>query len=160
MAERAPGAIDLAAGRLAEGLAAGPGLTDDDAERPGGALGEADCAANSLLAEPPAMGEADRDPGDGSPPADALDWRLDVASERPCDGDGRVLSACADDLLAGDPASAVAWAFGALSAKPSRHMALTVTPTTGFRGILGRSPYEQIGHQSGATGVQPFLSQS
>ena len=157
MAERAPAGIDLAAGRLADGLAAGPGLTDDDAEGPGGALGEAGCAANSLLAGPPAMGEADCDPGDGSPSADALDWPLDVASERPCDGDGTVLSACADDLLAGDPA--VAWAFGALSAKPSRHMALTITPTTSFRGILGRSPYEPIGHQSGATGVQPSLSQ-
>jgi hypothetical protein len=159
MAERAPAGIDLAAGRLADGLAAGPGLTDDDAERPGGALGEAGCAANSLIAGPPAVGEADSDPGDGSPSADALDWPLDVASERPRDGDGSVLSACADDLLAGDPASAAAWAFVALSAKPSRHMALTVTPTTSFRGILGRSPYVPIGHQSGATGVQPSLSQ-
>jgi hypothetical protein len=156
MAERAPAGIDLAAGRLAQGLAAGPGPTDDDAEGPGAAFGEAGCAANSLLAGPPAMGEADCDPGDGSPPADALDGPLDVASERPCDGDGRVLLACADDLLAGDPASAVAWAFGALSAKPSRHRALTVTPTTSFRGILGRSPYEQIGHQSGATGRNPL----
>ena len=107
MAECAPAGIDLAAGRLADGLAGGPGLTDDDAEGPGGALGEAGCAANSLLAGPPAMGDADCDPGDGSPSADALDWPLDVASERPCDGDGTVLSACADDLLAGDPAGRV-----------------------------------------------------
>jgi hypothetical protein len=88
MAERAPGGIDLAGGGVAERLAAGPRLTDDDAEGPGGAIGEAGCAANSLLAGPPAMGESDRDPGDGSPPADALDWLLDVASGRPCDRDG------------------------------------------------------------------------
>lgn len=126
----------MAGAGVAEGLVAGPGLTDDDAERPGEA-----CEAPTVPADPDTGGE--------SVPAAWVGLVAPVLE----------LSAGAGDLLADDPASAVPWtcAIRGPSAEASRHRAVTVSPTTTFRGVLGRSQYEQIAQQAGATAVQPSL---